>query len=230
MDHELDEHRLPAHVAIIMDGNGRWAQQRHLPRIAGHKRGMNVIEEITTTASDLGIKVLTVYAFSTENWKRPAKEIKYIMSLPTIFFKNFVPKLIKNNIKVTTIGDESALPPATQAAVTAAKEDTSENTGMILNFAINYGSRDELVEVMQRLGSFVQQGKLRPDQITAATIASQLETAQFGEAADPDVIIRTSGEQRLSNFFCYGKLLIVNSYSRIRFGRISPRQILWIAY
>ncbi|USS87352.1 isoprenyl transferase [Fructilactobacillus hinvesii] len=209
---KLDQDRIPKHVAIIMDGNGRWAQRRHLPRIAGHKRGMDVVEDITIAASDLGVQVLTLYAFSTENWKRPAKEVSYLMSLPSRFFNKFVPKLIENNVQVKTIGDNEQLPAETQQAVQKAQADTADCDGMILNFALNYGSRTEITEAMQQLGQEVRAGQLAPEQITEAMVQQHLKTSFLGDLADPDLLIRTSGEERISNF-----LLWQLAYSELEF-------------
>ncbi|QBO35274.1 isoprenyl transferase [Periweissella cryptocerci] len=200
---DLDMTRIPKHVAIIMDGNGRWAQKRHLPRVAGHKEGMNTVKKITMVASDLGIKVLTLYAFSTENWKRPEDEVNYLMDLPAAFFDSFVPDLIKNNIRVEVMGYTDQLPKSTQKAVFDAMEQTKTNTGMVLNFALNYGSRAEIVTGMQELANQVKRGELEPAQIDEATISQAMMTAPLGEYADPELLIRTSGEQRISNFLLW---------------------------
>lgn len=144
-DAQLDLKRIPHHIAIIMDGNGRWAQKRHLPRTAGHKAALTTVKEITKAASDLGVKVLTLYTFSTENWKRPKSEVSFLMSLIATSFKTFMPELIANNVRVFVIGELTGLPPKTLATVQKAIKDTANNTGMILNFAINYGGRDELI-------------------------------------------------------------------------------------
>lgn len=199
----LDPTRIPQHVAIIMDGNGRWAKKRMLPRIAGHKQGMEVVKTITIAASHLGVKVLTLYAFSTENWKRPQGEVSYLMKLPVDFFGTFVPELIKENVQVRVMGGIDALPKPTQKAVHDAIEDTKHNTGLILNFALNYGGRDELVQATQQIARQVQVGALDPAEIDATTISSNLMTANLGELADPDLLIRTSGEERISNFLLW---------------------------
>ncbi|USS86558.1 isoprenyl transferase [Fructilactobacillus cliffordii] len=209
---ELERKRVPKHVAIIMDGNGRWAQRRHLPRIAGHKRGMDVVEDITIAASDLGVQVLTLYAFSTENWKRPETEVNYLMSLPTRFFNKFVPKLIANNVRVKTIGDNEQLPAETQKAVRKAQLDTQACDGMILNFALNYGSRTEITEAVQEIATEVHDGQIAPEEITEQTVQNHLKTNFLGELADPDLLIRTSGEERISNF-----LLWQLAYSELAF-------------
>lgn len=195
--------RVPRHVAIIMDGNGRWAKKRLLPRIAGHKQGMDTVRTVTRAASDLGIKVLTLYAFSTENWGRPKTEVSYLMSLPVTFFNKFVPELIEQNVKVMVMGDISQLPDATRKATEKAIADTADNTGMILNFALNYGGRDEIIRGVKQIATDVAAGKLDPENIDGDTIASSLMTAPLGELADPDLLIRTSGEERISNFLLW---------------------------
>ncbi|BAP85744.1 UDP pyrophosphate synthase [Paucilactobacillus hokkaidonensis JCM 18461] len=199
----VDSKRVPAHIAIIMDGNGRWANQRHLPRIAGHKEGMQTVKKITIAASQLGVKVLSLYAFSTENWKRPTDEVNYLMQLPVRFFQTFVPDLIKHNVRVTVMGDTTKLPAATQKAVKGAIDETSECNGMVLNFALNYGGRDEIVTAVQQVAQLVKDDQLKVEQIDESVIAEHLMTNQLGEFEDPELIIRTSGEQRVSNFMLW---------------------------
>ncbi|WP_125704332.1 isoprenyl transferase [Lacticaseibacillus daqingensis] len=200
---QLDPARIPAHVAIIMDGNGRWAKKRFLPRIAGHKQGMENVKTITKAASRMGIKALTLYAFSTENWKRPDSEVNYLMSLPVDFFGVFMPELIAENVRVQVMGELEALPAKTRQAAQAAMADTAKNTGMILNFALNYGGRDELRLATQAIARAVQAGTLDPAAISDDTIAAHLMTAPLGPLADPDLLIRTSGEERISNFLLW---------------------------
>lgn len=196
----LNDLKVPKHLAIIMDGNGRWAKKRHLPRVAGHKQGMETVKTVTKLASHAGVQVLTVYAFSTENWSRPQDEVSFLMKLPVTFFDTFVPELIKENVRVETIGDIDALPASTKKAVLDAKEQTGKNTGMVLNFALNYGGQTEIIEAAQALATEVQQGTLTPEAITKEAFAAKLTTGFLGDLADPDLIIRTSGEERLSNF------------------------------
>lgn len=199
-----EDGEIPKHIAIIMDGNGRWAQNRRLPRIAGHKEGMNTVKKITTIASDLDVKVLTLYAFSTENWKRPNSEVNFLMQLPVDFFDTFVPELIEKNVKVNVMGYIDALPSHTQKAVFDAMKQTEQNTGMILNFALNYGSRAEIVTAVQQLLIDVQNNQLHPDDVNEEIFSSYLMTQSLGaELADPDLLIRTSGEQRISNFLLW---------------------------
>lgn len=209
---EMD--KIPSHVAIIMDGNGRWAQKKHLPRIAGHKEGMNTVKKITKRSSQIGIKVLTLYAFSTENWQRPDSEVNFLMQLPVDFFDTFVPDLIKENIKVQVIGFSDQLPSHTKKAVMQAIEDTKNNTGMVLNFALNYGSRSEILEATKKIAKMVKEDKLELEEIDEALFETQLMTAFLGENQEVDYMIRTSGEERLSNF-----LLWQNAYSEFYFTK-----------
>ncbi|MDO4604086.1 MAG: isoprenyl transferase, partial [Limosilactobacillus ingluviei] len=199
----IDMERIPHHIAIIMDGNGRWAQKRHLPRVAGHKQGMQTVKTITIAASNLGVKVLTLYAFSTENWKRPSSEVNYLMQLPIRFFSTFVPDLVKNNVRVMVMGDIQRLPAKTQQAVNDAIADTANCDGMVLNFALNYGSRDEITRAVQEVAAAVQAGTISPEAIDEELVSQHLMTAPLGEFADPDLLIRTSGEERISNFILW---------------------------
>ena len=208
----IDMERIPHHIAIIMDGNGRWAQKRHLPRVAGHKQGMQTVKTITIAASNLGVKVLTLYAFSTENWKRPSSEVNYLMQLPIRFFSTFVPDLVKNNVRVMVMGDIQRLPAKTQQAVNDAIADTANCDGMVLNFALNYGSRDEITRAVQEVAAAVQAGTISPEAIDEELVSQHLMTAPLGEFADPDLLIRTSGEERISNF-----LLWQLAYSELEF-------------
>jgi undecaprenyl diphosphate synthase len=195
---------IPKHVAIIMDGNGRWAQNRRLPRIAGHKEGMNTVKKITKHASKLGVKVLTLYAFSTENWKRPTDEVSFLMQLPVDFFDTFVPELIKENVKVHVMGYKEFLPEHTQDAVERAIEQTKENTGMVLNFALNYGSRAEIVTAVKEIAEQAAKKEINAESITEETIAQHLMTGFLTEdLRDPELLIRTSGEERISNFLLW---------------------------
>ncbi|MBB5323641.1 undecaprenyl diphosphate synthase [Anoxybacillus tepidamans] len=194
------QHPVPEHVAIIMDGNGRWAKKRALPRVAGHYEGMQVVRKITRFANELGIKVLTLYAFSTENWKRPKQEVEYLMKLPEQFLATFLPELIEENVNVRVIGNRSQLPEHTRRAVEKAIEETKHNTGLVLNFALNYGSRAEITYAMQEMAKQVQQGDLSPEQINEEVVSSYLMTKDL---KDPDLLIRTSGEIRLSNFMLW---------------------------
>ena len=196
----LADNHLPKHVAIIMDGNGRWAKNRGMPRIAGHKEGMSVVKRMVRYASDIGIKVLTLYAFSTENWKRPKNEVDFLMKLPVDFLNTYLPELIERNVQVRTIGDFDVLPAHTQKAVKEAIEKTKDNDGLILNFALNYGSRYEMVHAVKQIASKVKEGEIETSDIDEELFSSQLYTC---ELIEPDLLIRTSGEQRLSNFLLW---------------------------
>lgn len=195
---------VPQHVAIIMDGNGRWAQNRRLPRIAGHKEGMETVKKITKHASKLGVKVLTLYAFSTENWKRPTEEVDFLMQLPVDFFDTFVPELKKENVKVEVMGYQEFLPLHTQEAVKRAMDETKENTGLILNFALNYGSRGEILSAIKSLYLEVKEKNLSEDDIQEEMFEEHLMTNILPkEFRNPELVIRTSGEERISNFLLW---------------------------
>ncbi|MBM6618412.1 isoprenyl transferase [Bacillus suaedaesalsae] len=191
---------IPKHIAIIMDGNGRWASKRALPRVAGHHEGMKVVKKITKLASELGVEVLTLYAFSTENWKRPKQEVEYLMKLPEEFLGTFLPELIEQNVKVQMMGNPEEIPKHTRSAVEKAMEKTKENTGLILNFALNYGSRDEITQAVKYIIKDVQNGKLTEEGISEELLSEYLMTSSL---QDPDLLIRTSGEHRLSNFMLW---------------------------
>jgi undecaprenyl diphosphate synthase len=210
---QIDLQKLPRHIAIIMDGNGRWANKRVLPRIAGHREGMKVVKKITKLSNRLGVDVLTVYAFSTENWKRPKNEVDYIMKLPEEFLETFLPELITENVQVRMIGDIEALPEHTKTAVYKAVEETKNNTGLILNFALNYGSRIEILEAVNKVIEDVKKGSINVN-IDESQFSNYLMTSDL---PDPDLLIRTSGEIRLSNF-----LLWQAAYSELWFT-----DVLW---
>ena len=192
---------VPKHIAIIMDGNGRWAKKRMQPRVFGHKAGMETLQGITIAAKNMGVQVLTVYAFSTENWTRPEKEVSFIMNLPVEFYDRYVPELHRNNVKIQMIGDTDKLPKETFEALEKAETLTRLNTGLILNFALNYGGRDEINQAVKQIAQDVLDAKLNPSDITEDMIGNYLYTSNLPRLLrDPDLVIRTSGEQRLSNF------------------------------
>jgi undecaprenyl diphosphate synthase len=183
-----------------MDGNGRWAQKKLQPRIFGHKEGMNTVKTITRHASELGVKVLTLYAFSTENWKRPNDEVSFLMKLPVDFFDTFVPELVEKNIRVSVMGYTDKLPDYTQKAVNDAIEMTKNNTGMVLNFALNYGSRAEITSAVKEIvASGVSAKEVNDEMISAHLMTGFLPD----ELRDPELLIRTSGEERISNFLLW---------------------------
>jgi len=191
---------IPEHVAIIMDGNGRWARKRSLPRIAGHHEGMKVVRKITKLANQIGVKTLTLYAFSTENWKRPKTEVDYLMKLPEEFLDTFLPELIEENVQVRMMGYKDQLPAYTIRAVDKAIEDTKKNDGLILNFALNYGSRAEIIDAVRSVLTDCKSGIIKENEIDEELFSSYLMTAKM---PDPDLLIRTSGEIRLSNFMLW---------------------------
>ncbi len=197
---QLDFSRLPKHIGIIMDGNGRWAARRYLPRSAGHKAGAEAMRRSVELCRELNIPILTVYAFSTENWCRPADEVGFLMDLLIQYLHSEVKLMNEQGIRLGLLGDRSGLPPAVNKAFDQALAATAQNQKMLLNLAVNYGGRDELTRAIRTLATEVKQGKLEPEAITEALIAEKLDTA--GEA-DPDLIIRPSGELRTSNFLIY---------------------------
>ena len=204
-----NERKIPVHVAIIMDGNGRWAKKRGLPRTAGHAQGARVVEQILEDADHMGIRYLTVYAFSTENWSRPDSEVKALMNLLRTYMKTSLAKCARNNVRIRVIGDKSRLDKDLQDSIANLEKETASNTGIGFQIAINYGSRDEIVRAVQAAAQKVSSGELRPEDITEAAISDSLDTAGI---PDPDLLIRTGGEQRISNF-----LLWQTAYSELYF-------------
>jgi undecaprenyl diphosphate synthase len=194
------ELKIPAHVAIIMDGNGRWAKKRGLPRTVGHAQGAKVVEQILEDADDMGIKYLTVYAFSTENWTRPVTEVKALMNLLRTYMKTSLAKCAKNNVRVRVIGDKSKLDADLQDSIAGLEADTAGNTGIGFQIAINYGGRDEITRAVRKIAAKAAAGEIRPEEITSESISDSLDTAGI---PDPDLLIRTCGEQRTSNFLIW---------------------------
>ena len=188
------------HVAIIMDGNGRWAKAKGLPRTAGHKVGADNVRTIAIAANELGVKYLTLYAFSTENWKRSNDEVNYLMKLPAYLFKMYMKEFLERGFRIRLIGDLSALPDATRKVLLDAADQSAANTGLSLIIAINYGSRDEIRRGVVSLAEKVKAGTLEPRDITEESISASLDTADF---PDVDLLIRTSGEQRISNYLLW---------------------------
>jgi undecaprenyl diphosphate synthase len=197
---QIDLSKLPRHVAIIMDGNGRWAQGQGMPRIFGHHNGVKAVRACTEAAAEIGIQYLTLYAFSTENWNRPAQEVNALMSLLVDTIGQEVKTLNENNIKLEAIGELTALPQASYQALQEGIINTSKNSGMTLVLALNYSARWELTEAVRRIADKVKQGLINPDSIDETTVTTELETHDY---PDPDLLIRTSGEQRLSNFLLW---------------------------
>lgn len=195
-----EEKKIPRHIAIILDGNGRWAKKRGLPRNAGHAQGSRVVEKICRTAWEMGVKYLTVYAFSTENWARPKEEVDALMKLLSNYLKDCLKTSKKNNMRVRVLGDVTALEPQLQGKIKELEQVSAENTGLNFQVALNYGSRDEMLRAMQAMLTDYDAGTLVREDLDAERFSSYLDTAGI---PDPDLLIRTSGEQRLSNYLLW---------------------------
>ena len=215
---ELNREKMPTHVAIIMDGNGRWAKKHGVPRLAGHRAGMEAMKKIVDHSDKLGIKYLTVYAFSTENWKRSMEEVSGIFKLLVTFVNRDLKELIDNNVCVKVLGDYSSIPDDSREALERTLASTKEDTGLQFNIALNYGARDEIRRSVESIAAKVKAGELEPEDITEEMIGSGLWTGEANaDCPDPELIIRTSGEERLSNF-----LLWQGAYSEFVFS-----DVLW---
>lgn len=205
--------KLPKHIAVIMDGNGRWAIERNQSRTAGHREGIESVRDIVKASSLLGIKYLTLYAFSIENWKRPASEVSILMKLLEYFLKAELDELHKNNVRILTIGKISSLPKSIQELLYSAIEKTKENTGLTLTLALSYSGRWDIVRAVQMIALDVRRGKVSPEDLSDELFSSYLQT---NEIPDPDLLIRTSGEMRLSNFLlwelAYSEIYITDKY------------------
>ncbi len=204
---------VPAHVAIILDGNGRWAKAKGMPRNYGHMQGAKAVEDILEVARDMGIKYLTVYAFSTENWNRPETEVSALMKILRTYLKTSIKKSMKNNVRCRVIGDKTALSPDIQEAIAELEEATAGNTGLTFSIAINYGGRDEITRAVREVAKKVKEGELDPSDITEEVINSHLDTNYL---PDPDLLIRTCNEQRISNF-----LLWQCAYTEFYFAQVA---------
>ena len=204
---------IPKHIAIIMDGNGRWAKERSLPRVAGHKEGVNSVREITRACGEIGVKHLTLYTFSTENWRRPKAEVSALMTLLLKTISTEVKELHKNNVRFTAIGDLKKLPKSTQQGIFDGIDITKNNTGLNLCLALNYGSRQEMVSAVQAIAKKVKKGDLKLDEINETIFSNTLSTSDM---PNPDLLIRTSGEYRLSNFLlwqcAYSEIIMTKTF------------------
>lgn len=209
-----DPSPMPRHIAIIMDGNGRWAAARKLPRIAGHRRGAEAVRRTVEACRELGIDYLTLYAFSSENWKRPRTEVEDLMGLLRLYLRREVAELDENNVRLTVIGDRSRLAADILSLIDEAEEKTRDNTGMVLVLALNYGAQAEILGAVKEIAKAYRDGRVELDDITEEVFSKYLYTV---ELPDPDLLIRTSGEQRLSNF-----LLWQSAYSELVFT-----DVLW---
>ena len=210
----LEPEQIPRHIAIIMDGNGRWAKQRGQPRTTGHEQGAETVDRITTLAARLGIKQLTLYAFSTENWQRSRKEINFLMRLYGRFLESHRAKLMDNNLRFRQIGRRDRLPIEVRQRVEAVEQDSRSNTGMTLCVAVDYGSRQEIVNAVRRICEDVVQGRLKIEAIDEQIVAAALYTAGMSE---PDLLIRTAGELRVSNFLLW----------QISYAELHLTEVLW---
>jgi undecaprenyl diphosphate synthase len=197
---QIDRHRLPRHIAIIMDGNGRWAKKHALGRISGHKKGADAVRTAVKTCRELGIKVLTLYAFSVENWLRPAEEVKALMNLLQEYLHSEIDELHKNGIRLITIGNLEALRADLKSALEEALKRTAQNKDMILNIALSYGGRDEIITAVKHIVKDIEAGKISIEDITKDFFSKYLYTTGL---PDPDLLIRTSGEYRISNFLLW---------------------------
>ncbi len=212
----LDKDRIPRHVAVIMDGNGRWATKRNLPKMSGHNAGMQAMKEIVKRASTLGIEHLTVYAFSTENWKRSVEEINGIFGLIVVYVAKELKELDENNVKVKVLGDYSKLPEKSVESLEKALKTTENNTGLQFNIALNYGGRDDIRRAVTDIAKLAAAGRISPDDIDEQLISDYLWTGvHHANVPDPELIIRTSGELRLSNYLlwqcAYSEFVITNT-------------------
>jgi undecaprenyl diphosphate synthase len=210
---QIDKNRMPQHVAIIMDGNGRWAKAKGLDRSFGHQEGVVSVRKIVETANDLGIRYLTMYTFSTENWNRPEEEVQALMSLLVLAIKRETPDLMKNNVRLMAIGNLDRLPSDARATLMECISETSANTGTTVILALSYSARWEITEAVKRLAKEAIDKKISPDEITESVVSSYLTTQGI---PDPDLLIRTGGEQRISNFLLwqlsYAEFYFTNKY------------------
>jgi len=197
---QIDPGRLPVHIAIIMDGNGRWAGKRDLPRTAGHEAGVDAVRKVVRAGAEIGVKYLTLYAFSSENWKRPREEVTALMRLLTKTTRGEINELNRNNVKLLTTGRIDGLSTARRKVLATAVKKTRNNDGLVLNLALNYGGRTEIIDAVRAIADRVRSGRLDPGDIDEKTFAGYLYTDAL---PDPDLLIRTSGEMRLSNFLLW---------------------------
>ncbi|MEH2126893.1 isoprenyl transferase [Nostoc sp.] len=221
---DLKRELLPQHVAVIMDGNGRWAKRQGLPRIMGHKRGVDALKDLLRCCQDWGIQALTAYAFSTENWKRPQEEVDFLMTLFQRVLRQELREMVEENVQIKFVGNLQDLPRSLQQEISRSMEETKNNRGIRFSVATNYGGRQEILQACQAIAKQVQQGMLQPNEINQQVFESHLYTAGI---TDPDLLIRTSGEMRLSNFLlwqmAYGEIYITDAlwpdFDRAEFHR-----------
>ena len=221
---DLEKEKLPRHVAVIMDGNGRWAKRQGLPRIMGHKRGVDVLKDLLRCCRDWGIQALTAYAFSTENWGRPLEEVEFLMTLFERVLRKELQEMLEENVQIRFVGDLEALPPSLQSEIERSMAETRSNRGIRFTVATNYGGRQEILHACRAIAEQVKQGLLQPEEIDKEIFERHLYTAGM---SDPDLLIRTSGEMRISNFLlwqmAYAEIYITDSlwpdFNRTEFHR-----------
>jgi len=211
---QLDPSRMPRHVAIIMDGNGRWAQKKLLPRTMGHRAGMSALKKVVKACDELNIPYLSVFAFSTENWKRPITEVDYLMNLLVEFLHKELQELHEHNVQINIIGDYTVIPRQCQVEIDRALEMTRHNSGLVFTIALNYGSRREIIDAVKSVAKKIQAGQLEADRIDEAYFSATLCTRNL---PDPDLLIRTAGEMRISNFMLW----------QIAYSEIAVTETLW---
>lgn len=220
---QLDPKKLPKHIAIIMDGNGRWAQKRGLPRTLGHRAGVETLRAIVTAASEIGVGVLTTYAFSTENWKRPADEVNLLMSLFSEYLDNEISELHENKVQIRFIGKIDGLAKSLQHKIDQAVQMTAGNTGLILNIAVNYGGRAEIVRAVQIIAQKALNKEILPADITEDTIKKELYTSDI---PDPDLLIRPSGDLRISNFLLWQSAYAELWFTNLNWPDFKPKHLI----
>ena len=212
-DSIIDKNNIPKHIAIIMDGNGRWAKAHSLPRIAGHKEGIDSVRAITKKCGDIGVKHLSLYTFSSENWSRPIKEVKALMGLLLLTIRHEIKDLNKNNVRLTTIGNMSDLPDDARKGMEEGLKITENNSGLNLILALSYGGRQEILKMVQSIARKAINGEIEPEKLSEGDIVNELDTAKI---PDPDLLIRTGGDQRISNFLlwqiAYSEIYVTDTY------------------
>jgi len=212
-DSIINKNNIPKHIAIIMDGNGRWAKAHSLPRIAGHKEGIDSVRAITKKCGDIGVKHLSLYTFSSENWSRPIKEVKALMGLLLLTIRREIKDLNKNNVRLTTIGNMSDLPDDARKGMEEGLKITENNSGLNLILALSYGGRQEILKMVQSIARKAVNGEIEPEKLSEGDIVNELDTAKI---PDPDLLIRTGGDQRISNFLlwqiAYSEIYVTDTY------------------
>ena len=209
----INNNNIPKHIAIIMDGNGRWAKAHSLPRIAGHKEGIDSVRAITKKCGDIGVKYLSLYTFSSENWSRPIKEVKALMGLLLLTIRREIKDLNKNNVRLTTIGNMGDLPDNARQGMEEGLKITENNSGLNLILALSYGGRQEILKMVQSIARKAINGEIEPEKLSESDIVNELDTAKI---PDPDLLIRTGGDQRISNFLlwqiAYSEIYVTDTY------------------